>query len=316
MAKDEFDEIFRRYKGNPILIPENWPYKVASVFNPGGVRFDDGILLLVRVEDRQGYSHLTKAVSRDGRTNWQIDPKPTLMPDKNVGEDMFGLEDPRIVWMEERQEYVITYVSFFHSVAGEPPGISLISTKDFSSFNHLGQQLIPPNKDGCLFPKTFNSHYALINRPVIEGRADIWVSFSPDLRYWGDHRVLIPIRHRSWDGDRVGLAGQPNETSEGWLILYHGVRGTASGDLCRLGLALLDLETLKVIRRSKEWVFGPKELYERVGDVDDYVFPCATIADERTKELLVYYGAADSVVGLATANLDDILTYLKSCPES
>lgn len=315
MAKNELGELFKRHEGNPILTPENWPYKVGAVMNPGAAKFNNEILLLVRVEDRQGYSHLTRATSKDGIINWQIDSKPTLMPDSNKGEAEFGLEDARIVWMEERQEYIITCVSFCLGVAREPPSITLITTKDFSTFEHLGRQLIPPNKDASLFPRTFKGCHALINRPVVEGRADIWVSFSPDLKYWGDDRVLIPTRHRSWDCDRVGLATQPIEIQEGWLIIYHGARDTASGALYRVGLALLDLETLKLIRRSQEWVFGPRESYERVGDVDDIVFPCGAVVDEKTNELLVYYGAADSVVGLAVAKLDEILAYLKTCPE-
>ncbi len=309
-------ELFRRYQGNPILTPAHWPYQVNAVFNPGAVKFGDETLLLVRVEDRQGYSHLTLARSKDGRTNWQISSEPTLKPSRGVGEEVFGLEDARITWVKEREEYIITYVSFFVNVAGEPPGISLIATKDFSKFQRLGQQLMPPNKDASLFPKTIKGYYALIHRPIVEGRADIWVSFSPDLRHWGEHRVLIPARHRSWDMDRVGLGPPPIETPEGWLVIYHGVRVTASGRLYRVGLALLDLDTLEVIYRSKEWVFGPKEIYERIGDADDVVFPCGAVVDEKTSEVLVYYGACDSVVGLAIANLEDILTYLKACPES
>jgi len=301
MNERELGELFRRYEGNPILTPAYWPYKVGAVLNPGAIKFNDEVLLLVRAEDRQGYSHLTLARSKDGKTNWQIDPEPTLKSDRSVGEAVFGLEDPRIVWIEERQEYVITYISFFTGVSGEPPGISFITTKDFSTFKRLDRPLIPPNKDASLFSKTFKDRYALIHRPIVEGRANIWVSFSPDMKYWGEHRVLIPTRHRSWDVHRVGLGPPPIETSEGWLIIYHGVRVTASGSLYRIGLALLDLESLEVTRRSKEWVFGPKEHYERVGDVDDIVFPC---------------GAVDSVVGLAIANLGDIITYLKSCPES
>jgi len=308
----ELGELFRRYEGNPILTPDRWPYKVNAVFNPGAAKFKDETLLLVRVEDRQGFSHLTLAKSGDGKTNWQISSEPTLKSDRSIGEAVFGLEDPRIVWVEERQEYVITCVSFFADVAGEPPGISLISTKDFSRFERLGQQLIPPNKDASLFPKTIGGRYALIHRPIVEGRADIWCSFSPDLKFWGENRVLIPTRHRSWDMNRVGLGPPPIETPEGWLIIYHGVRETASGRLYRLGLALLDLDTLEVIYRSKEWVFSPKEIYERIGDTDDVVFSCGAVVDEKTNELLVYYGAADSVVGLAIANLDDILIYLKA----
>jgi len=315
MSKGKFEEIFRHYEGNPILTPENWPYKVGSVFNPGAVKFNDEVLLLVRVEDKQGYSHLTIARSKDGKTNWQINSEPALAAEPKFGEAVFGLEDPRIVWIEARQEYIIACVSFFVGVAGEPPGISLIGTKDFLNFERLGRQLIPPNKDASLFPKTFKGYYALINRPIVEGRADIWVSFSKDLDFWGKDRVLIPARHRTWDADRVGLGPPPIETPDGWLIIYHGVRNTASGTIYRVGLALLDPETLEVIRRSRDWVFGPKESYERVGDVDDIVFPCGAVIDEKTNELLVYYGAADSVVALAIANLNDVLDYLKKCTE-
>ena len=315
MDTGKFEEIFKRYEGNPILTSENWPYEAASVFNPGAIKFNDEFLLLVRVEDKQGYSHLTTAKSKDGKTNWQISPEPVLAAEPEFGEDVFGLEDPRIVWLEERQEYIITCVSFFKGVAGEPPGISLIATKDFFNFERLGRQLIPPNKDASLFPKIIKGYYVLINRPIVEGRADIWVSFSKDLNFWGKDRVLISARHRTWDSNRVGLGSPPIETSEGWLIIYHGVRNTVSGSLYRVGLALLDLETLEVIRRSRDWVFGPRESYERVGDVDSIVFPCGAVVDEKTNELLVYYGAADSVVALATANLDNVLTYLKKCTE-
>ena len=313
MEKKKFEELFKRYEENPILTSEDWPYKAASVFNPGAIKFNDEILLLVRVEDKQGYSHLTIAKSKNGKTNWQINSEPTLAAEPELGEDIFGLEDPRIVWLEERQEYIITCVSFFKGITGEPPGISLITTKDFSNFERLGRQLIPPNKDASLFPKTIKGYYALINRPIVEDRADIWVSFSKDLNFWGKDRALILARDRTWDSNRVGLGPPPIETPEGWLIIYHGARNTASGTIYRVGLALLDLETLEVICRSVDWVFGPKESYERVGDVDDVVFPCGAVLDNKTNELLVYYGAADSVVALAIANLNDILTYLKKC---
>ena len=313
MNNKNFKELFKRYEGNPILTPENWPYEAGAVFNPGAIKFNDEVLLLVRVEDKQGHSHLTAARSKDGKTNWQINPTPTLIASSEYGEAIFGLEDPRIVWLEDRQEYIIACVSFFDGVAGNPPGISLMSTRDFKNFHHLGQKLMPPNKDASLFPKTVDGYYVLIHRPIIEGRADIWVSFSKDLDFWGKDRVLIHSRHRSWDCSRVGLGPPPIETPDGWLIIYHGARDTASGTIYRVGLALLDLETLEVIRQAKDWVLGPKEMYEKVGDVDNIVFPCGTVVDEKTNELLVYYGAADSVVSLATAKLDDILDYLKKC---
>jgi len=309
-------ELFKRYEGNPILTPAHWPYKVNAAFNPGAAKIGDEVLLLVRVEDMQGYSHLTVAKSKDGRTNWQIDTKPTLKAKKSLNEDIMGLEDPRIVWLDKIQKYVITCTTFFAKAIGSPPTVSFITTKDFRTFDRLGPLLMPENKDAALFSQSFNGRYALINRPIIGGKADIWISFSPDLKHWGEHRVLIPVRPRSWDSHKVGLGPPPIKTREGWLIIYHGVRVTASGALYRIGLALLDLDNpLKVIRRSREWVFGPKENYEKMGDVANVTFPCGVILNQEMDELLIYYGAADTVVGLAIANIKDIIDYLKCCPE-
>jgi len=316
MRKESSEGLFVRYEGNPILTSEDWPYSVGAVFNPGAIKINGEVLLLVRVEDRRGYSHLTIARSKDGKKDWKIGVEPALNADINFQEAEFGLEDPRLVWMEERQEYLITCVSFFAGVEKGPPGISIIATKDFSNFKRLGQQLMPLNKDACLFPKKINGFYAMINRPSIGDRSDMWVSFSPDLQFWGRSKVLLPTRFRMWDEHRIGLACPPIETKEGWLILYHGARDTASGTLYRIGLALLDIETLEVIRRSKEWVFGPhsKAVYEMCGNVDGVVFPCGGVIDDEKNELLLYYGAADSVIGLAIGNLAHILEYLKKCP--
>jgi len=305
-------ELFRRYEGNPLLTPMHWPHLVNAVFNPGAIEFGDETLLLVRVEDMRGFSHLTVARSKDGKTNWEIDPRPTLEPDENYQEERWGLEDPRIVWIEERQEYAITYVSF--SRGG--PVISLAMTKDFQTFVRIGSLLPPEDKDASLFPRRFKGRFALIHRPVIRGEAHIWISFSPDLKHWGDHRVLIPTRPGQWDSHRVGLGAQPIETPEGWLITYHGVRQTASGSFYRVGLALLDLdEPWRVIRRSDEWVFGPKKNYERVGDVPAVTFPCGALIDRERNELRLYYGAADTAVCLATADMDVLMEYVRSCPD-
>ncbi|HIE05110.1 MAG TPA: glycosidase [Candidatus Latescibacteria bacterium] len=302
--------LFRRYEGNPILTPRNWPYPANSVFNPGAAQVDGEALLLVRVEDMRGFSHLTVARSWDGRTNWVVDPEPTLEPEPNIREEQWGLEDPRIVFLEDEGKYAVTYVSF--SQGG--PLISLALTEDFRRFERRGPLLPPEDKDASLFPKRFGGRFALIHRPIIRGEAHIWISFSPDLKYWGEHRVLLPVRAGWWDCHKVGLGPQPMETSEGWLVIYHGVRRTASGNLYRLGLALLDLEDpCKVIRRSQEWVFSPKEAYELIGDVPGVVFSCGTIVDEETNELRMYYGAADTSVALAVADMDEVIDYITHC---
>jgi len=268
-------------------------------------------LLLVRVEDMRGFSHLTIARSTDGLTNWEIDPAPTLEADQNSQEEKWGLEDPRIVWLEEQKQFAITYTSF--SEGG--PVVSLAITKNFKTFARLGALLPPEDKDACLFPYRFRGRFALIHRPIVRGEAHMWISFSPDLKHWGDHRPLIRTRSAYWDSHRVGLACQPIETAQGWMIFYHGVRVTTAGAIYRVGLALLDLdEPWKVLRRSDEWVLGPREFYERVGDVGDVVFPSGAIIQKETNQLSLYYGAADCTVAVATANLTDVLEYIKSCP--
>jgi len=145
----------------------------------------------------------------------------------------------------------------------------------------------------------------------------MWIANSPDLVHWGEHKILLPVRPGWWDSTRVGLGPPPIETDEGWLIIYHGVRMTASGSLYRVGLALLDLdEPWKIIKRADQWVFGPHEPYERVGDVPGVTFPTGIVHDPETDELIMYYGAADTSVCLATVKLKDLVNYVLSCNDS
>ena len=306
-------ELFVRYQGNPILTPQDWPYPTNAVFNPAAVKLNTEVLLLVRVEDMRGFSHLTVARSPDGFTNWEIDSEPTLEADQSSHEEQWGLEDPRIIWLEEQKQFAITYVSF--SEGG--PVVSLAITKNFKTFARLGALLPPEDKDACLFPRRFRGRFALIHRPIVRGEAHMWISFSPDLKHWGDHRLLIRTRPGYWDHHRVGLACQPIETDQGWMLFYHGVRATASGAIYRVGLALLDLEEpWRVLRRGKEWILGPRATYERVGDADDVVFPTGAVVHKETDQLNLYYGAADCVIAVATAKLSEILEYIMSCPEA
>ena len=305
-------ELFKRYEGNPILTPENWSYPANAVMNPAAIKLNTETLLLVRVEDMRGFSHLTVARSTDGFTNWQIDAEPTLEADQNSREEKWGLEDPRTIWLEEQKQFAITYTSF--SEGG--PVVSLAITKNFKTFARLGALLPPEDKDACLFPRRFNGRFALIHRPIVRGQAHIWLSFSPDLKHWGDHRPLIKTRQAYWDCHRVGLACQPVETPQGWMIFYHGVRMTTAGAIYRLGLALLDLEEpWHVLRRSDEWILGPRAPYERVGDVGGVVFPTGVTVTKEINQLNLYYGAADCTVAVATANLSDTIDYCLSCPE-
>jgi beta-1,4-mannooligosaccharide/beta-1,4-mannosyl-N-acetylglucosamine phosphorylase len=302
--------LFKRYKNNPVLTPKIWPYKVNAVFNAGAVMHNNKVLLLVRVEDMSGFSHLCKATSKDGYTGWVIDDKPTLFPKPDdFPEEKYGIEDPRIVKIEEEDRYAIVYTSFSES----GPLVSLATTEDFNTYRRYGVIMPPDDKDASLFPRKFNGRYVLIHRPSPTSYllgAHIWMSFSPDLKHWGDSAILLPARRGSWwDAYKVGLGPQPIETPEGWLIIYHGVRTTAAGSLYRVGLALLDLDDpTKVIKRCNEWVFGPNEYYERVGDVPDVTFPCGVVV--KGDDLIMYYGAADTTIAIATASLKEVVDFV------
>jgi predicted GH43/DUF377 family glycosyl hydrolase len=305
--------LFRRHPGNPILTAKYWPYPVNTVFNAGAVRLQTSgeTLLLVRCEDRRGHSHLTAARSKDGAGGWEIDPSPTFTREApGHSEELWGVEDPRITWVPELGRYAVTYVAYGRG----GPGVSLALTEDFRRFERIGMVLPPEDKDAALFPCRFGGRWALIHRPVpIHGAADMWISYSPDLVHWGDHRLLIQARRGGWwDAQKIGLSPQPIETKEGWLLLYHGVRQTAAGALYRLGLVLLDRESpTEVLLRSDEWVFGPHADYERVGDVADVVFPCGATVAPDGDTLSLYYGGADTVMCLATASLRELLGWLK-----
>jgi predicted GH43/DUF377 family glycosyl hydrolase len=311
-----FATLFQRHDDNPILTAADWPYPAHTVFNAGACQVGEETILLVRVEDRRGHSHLTVARSKDGITDWRIDAKPSFAPSPDqFPEEAWGVEDPRLTWVEDRGEWLIAYTAFSHS----GPLVSLASTKDFISFKRLGPVMPPDDKDAAVFPRRFGGRYAMLHRPISAGSsgAHIWLSFSPDLKHWGDHHVLMRARKGAWwDANKIGLSPPPLETPEGWLMLYHGVRHTPGGCLYRLGLALLDLENpSRVLRRSDEWIFAPEESYERQGDVNGVVFPCGWVLDKESGQIRIYYGGADSCIALATAQLDELLDYMRGCPE-
>lgn len=305
--------LFQRYHGNPLLTAADWPYPANAVFNAGAARFNGETLLLVRVEDLCGMSHLTVARSQNGLTDWRIDEQPTFTPDpENYPEELWGVEDPRIAYLVELDQFAITYTAF--SRGG--PLVAMALSRDFKNFERCGAIMPVENKDAAILPRKINDRWVLIHRPVPRGStqpAHMWIAYSPDLIHWGRNQILIEARSGGWwDANKIGLGPQPIETSEGWLIIYHGVRVTASGSIYRLGLALLDLEKPEtVIRRCNHWVFGPLEQYERLGDVPHATFPCGAVKNDDTGELYLYYGAADTYMAAATAKIADLLDFLR-----
>jgi predicted GH43/DUF377 family glycosyl hydrolase len=311
-GKVGYTSLLTRHGGNPILTAADWPYPAHSVFNAGATRLADGTtLLLCRVEDRRGHSHLCAARSADGVTKWVIDEKPTLMPQPDkYPEELWGIEDPRITYVPELLKYAVTYTAFGKG----GPGVSLAMTTDFITFERCGLVMQADDKDAALLPRRFDGNFAMLHRPMAETGAHVWISYSPDLRNWGGHKLILMARRGSWwDANKVGLSPPMIETAKGWLMIYHGVRHTAAGSLYRLGLALFDLQhPEKCILRGDEWVFGPEAPYEIQGDVAMVAFPCGyTIADDGDT-LNMYYGAADTSIALATGSIKAMLAWLEA----
>ena len=306
--------LFERHAANPILTVGQLPYHANSVFNPGAARVGADTVLLVRVEDLRGISHLVVGRSADGVTGWRFDDEPLLAPrPEDHPEEVWGCEDPRLTWLPEREEWAIAYTAY----SRRGPLVSLAMTRDFREVRRLGPAMPPEDKDAALFPRRFDGRWAMVHRPTpLRGGAHMWISYSPDLRHWGDHSLVLEARDGAWwDAGKIGLGPPPLETPEGWLLCYHGVHLTSGGPIYRIGLALLDLDDPSVVlRRTDNWVFGPMASYERSGDVNKVVFPTGWVHDPETDLLSMYYGAGDSVIALATAKLRDLLDYLAEAP--
>jgi predicted GH43/DUF377 family glycosyl hydrolase len=303
-------EVIRRHPGNPILQAKDWPYPVHAVFNPGATMLNDGTtLLLCRVEDFRGHSHLTVARSHNGIDDWLVDPVPTLSPDPDrYPEELWGIEDPRITYVPELGKYVVAYTAFTR----DGPGVALATTVDFKTFERFGLVMQPDNKDAALLPRRIDGNFALVHRPANVAGGHIWMSFSPDLLAWGNHKLMLVARRGAWwDANKIGLSPPLIETDRGWLMIYHGVRRTAAGALYRLGLALFDLEDPSLcILRGDSWIFGPETDYEIVGDVGYVTFPCGYVVQQDRDTVFIYYGAADTSIGLATTTISEMLTWL------
>jgi predicted GH43/DUF377 family glycosyl hydrolase len=309
------EPLFVRSALNPILTRAALPYPANSVFNPGATRIGDETLLLLRVEDLRGISQLHVARSADGESDWRFDPEPLLKADVDRDpEETWGCEDPRLTWIPEREEWAIAYTAY----SRRGPLVCLATTRDFRGARRLGPVMPPEDKDAALFPVRFGGRWAMIHRPSpLRGGAHMWLSWSPDMRHWGDHKLLLEAHDGAWwDAGKIGLGPPPLETPEGWLIMYHGVRLTSDGPIYRAGLALLDLDDPGIVlRRGEEWVFAPEAPYEVIGDVGRVVFPCGWILDEAADRLRLYYGGADSVVGLARARFSDVMARVLSSPK-
>jgi len=296
------DDVFERSRYNPLITTRDLPYRANAVFNAGAADLGDQVVLLVRVESCSGRSHLTVARSADGITGWRIRDRALLHPAQGEPQESYGCEDCRITYMEDLEAWGLAYTAY----SEHGPGVRVALTRDFETVERTGVAVPPDDKDAALFPRRFGGLYAMLHRPAIGG-GSIWISYSPDLVFWGKSQVVVPARGGPWwDGRRVGTGLPPIETDEGWLVIYHGVKEIAGGPIYRVGAVLLDLEDPgRMIARARRWLLSPCEPYEQVGDAPNVVFPCGGFV--RGEDLWMYYGAADSAICLAKAKLRDVI---------
>lgn len=310
-------QLFERGAKNPILSPilENeWENK--NVFNPGAVRIGNKNIILYRAQSTNGTSTIGYAESKNGLDIDYRHPEPCYVPrsdfeSKKGGENSFsGCEDPRLTTIGNK---IFMCYTAYNGVDAPNIAISYINKKDLVSrkFNWSDPVVISPrgadDKDACVLPKKFKKGYFMIHRiqSHITGDYVNDLSFTPN-EIDTSLEILEP-RKGMWDSKKVGLASTPHLTKDGWLMFYHGV---SDNNVYRVGAALLDKNNpTKVLGRSALPIFEPKEWYETEGEVSNVVFPCGSIVDG--EKVLIYYGGADRHVGVAKANLKDILKGLK-----
>lgn len=304
-------DVVWRSTRNPI-IPRDLLPNSNSIFNSAVVPFKDGFAGVFRCDDKRRAMQLHRGFSQDGFT-WEIEPERIhwICDDPDVGEWYYGY-DPRVCWIEDRY-----YVTWCNAYKGWPT-IGVGYTYDFETFYQLENAFLPYNRNGVLFPRKINGNYAMLSRPSDRGHTpwgDIYYSESPDLCYWGKHRLVMTTKG-GWQSLKIGAGPTPIETTEGWLLIYHGVLLSCNGYVYSAGAALLDLDRpWRVLYRTAPYILSPQMLYECVGDTPNVTFPCAALCDAPTGRMAIYYGAADTVTCLAYAQVDELLAFIKENSE-
>ncbi len=296
-----------RYSENPI-IDRNPVEGVARIFNSAVMPYEDGFVGVFRGEQKNGIPMIYFGRSSDG-IHWDFEHDKIRFVDEEGNEFMpLYAYDPRLVKVEDA--YYVIWCQDFYGAA-----IGMARTKDFKTFTRIENPFIPFNRNAVLFPRKIGGNYVLLSRPSDSGHTpfgDIFLSQSPDMVYWGRHRHVMSRGSEWWESLKIGAGAAPIETTEGWLLFYHGVVNTCNGYVYSIGGALLDIdEPSKVLYRCENFLLTPEEWYEERGFVPNVTFPCATIHDSSTGRIALYYGAADSYVALAFTKADLIVDYIK-----
>ena len=299
-----------RYKENPI-IGRNPVKGVARIFNSAVMPYGDEFIGVFRGEQTNGIPYIYLGRSKDA-IHWNFEENKINFMDEN-GESFMPVYayDPRLVKVEDT--YYIIWCQDFYGAA-----IGMAKTTDFKTFTRIENPFLPFNRNAVLFPRKISGKFAMLSRPSDNGHTafgDIFYSESPDMEFWGRHRhVMSPAAFEvsAWQCMKIGAGPVPIETSEGWLLFYHGVLRSCNGYVYAFGSALLDLdEPWKVTARSGPYLISPRETYECTGDVPNVTFPCAALHDSATGRVAVYYGCADTVTGLAFGYIPEIIDFTR-----
>ncbi len=301
-------EVLWRHTSNPIISRYHIPSS-NSIFNSAVVPFNDGFAGVFRCDDRSIRMNIHAGFSSDG-LNWKIEDQPIQMKAGNT--DLIHSDyryDPRVTWIEDR--YWVTWCNGYHG-----PSIGIAYTYDFKEFFQCENAFLPFNRNGVLFPEKINGNYVMLSRPSDNGHTpfgDIFLSRSPDMKYWGEHRFVMgvtPFQESGWQSTKIGAGPIPIKTDDGWLIIYHGVINTCNGFRYSMGAAISDLDQPeKLLYRSRPYLLAPTELYEMTGDVQNVVFPCAALVEG--DKIAIYYGAADTSVCLCYGYISEIIQFVK-----
>ncbi len=305
-------DVVWRHEGNPII---NWnpTPKAARIFNSAVIPYDGGFIGVFRADYRDGKARLHLGRSKDG-LRWEIEDGQIRWVDEQEKPYQPNYAyDPRLVKIDDT--YYIVWCTDFGGAS-----LGLGATKDFKKFVRLENPFIPFNRNGVLFPRRVNGKYMLLSRPSDSGHTpfgDVSISESPDLTHWGRHRrVMARGGSGWWQSVKIGAGAVPIETTEGWLVFYHGVTGTCNGLVYSFGAAILDIEDpARVLYRTRDYLLTPEKQYETSGFVPNVAFPCAALCDADTGRIAIYYGAADTYVALAYAHLEELMGYIKQNSE-
>ncbi|RMF03260.1 MAG: glycosidase [Chloroflexi bacterium] len=303
-------DVMWRYSQNPV-IPRDLIPGSNSIFNSAVVPYNGKFAGVFRCDDKARQMQMHSGKSDDG-INWTLSHERIhFVADTPKVEEIIDFEyayDPRVCKIDDR--YYVTWCNGYHG-----PTIGVGYTYDFETFYQLENAYLPFNRNGVLFPRKIGGKYAMLSRPSDNGHTpfgDIFYSESPDMTHWGCHRHVMSTTG-GWQATKIGAGPIPIETTEGWLLIYHGVLTSCNGFVYSMGAALLDIDQpWKVLYRTRPYILSPQTLYECVGDVPNVAFPCAALADADTGRIAVYYGAADTVTGLAFTQVDELIDFIKT----